>query len=202
MTSPKILTEQTTTIATLNELIAGLVHGLVRHPEHVLITHSIHGALVAFVIRTHPEDVRRLVGARGKHLKAITSLAEEFALRHELEAHLVIDEKNPPSQPGSLKTGVFGTSDRMTEESLEKLLFNTVKPFADDTHYLEVTTASVGPTKILEVKIPTQFYLCVYGKASQFDYGVDGHVIGAIKNIFDGISKNQGMLIRITLTRV
>ena len=35
----------------------------------------------------------------------------------------------------------------------------------------------------------------------EFDYGMDGNLIGAIKNIFAGIGKDNGRVVRIVITK-
>jgi hypothetical protein len=65
-----------------------------------------------------------------------------------------------------------------------------------------ITTKEVGTMVIAEVRIRAADYPLLYGKDATFDYGTDGHIIGAIKNFFDGVAKNHGRVIRIAVKKI
>jgi hypothetical protein len=65
-----------------------------------------------------------------------------------------------------------------------------------------VIVSDIGMTALIEIRIASSDYPSLYGRPAEFDYGTDGHLIGGIKNFFDGIAKNRGKTIRITVSKV
>ena len=60
------------------EIITDLVKNLVNKPDAVTVSRQLVGQLVAVAITPHQEDVRLVVGSKGKHFKALEALLAEL----------------------------------------------------------------------------------------------------------------------------
>ena len=197
----KTISNDTDLVRTLNDTLLSLVRAVVTKPDAVSITQSIHGPLVAMVIKTHPDDIPRVIGAKGKHFRALEAIIASLARQINRETHLAIDDKGRvPGSPTS-KAPSFNTPKDMAP--VEKLLKNTVSMFMDSPDSVEVIRTDIPPgTTIFEVRVKDANIAAITGPMVNFDYGPDGAVIGSIKNLFDGIGKNHGRLIRVVLNKI
>lgn len=187
----------------IEEILTDLVKNVVRNPDGVKVSSLVKGPLAAFVIKTDQEDVRRVVGQRGKHIRALQAIVTEAVRRYNLEAHVAIDEKTPQiPATAAPKAPVLGKYDPKRFRDVKDLLRRVVGLFVEHQKSLSVSEASISQTSIFEVKLKKEDYPSVYGRETQFDYGTDGIIIGSIKNIFDGIGKNNGRFIKIVFNQV
>jgi len=192
--------KDTDLVSTLNETLLSLVRAVVTKPEAVSIAQSIHGPLVAMVIKTAPEDRPRVIGAKGKHFRALEAIIASLARQINRETHLAIDESAPRQMTSPSKAQSFNTPKDMAP--VEKLLKNTVSMFMDSPDSVQVVRTDIGTTTIFEVRVKEENIAAITGPIANFDYGSDGLVIGSIKNLFDGIGKNHGRLIRVVLNKI
>jgi predicted RNA-binding protein YlqC (UPF0109 family) len=81
------------------------------------------------------------------------------------------------------------------------LMRRVLVPFLDHPKELELNVTTMGNTAFIQVTVHSEDYANVYGTDADFSYGRDGNLIGAIKNIFDGIGKNHGRIVRVVLNR-
>ena len=190
-----------TLIAPIAEILKELVQGVVTMPAAVSVKSSCHGNLVALQVKTDPDDVRRVIGAKGKHFKALETIVRTLSLMIQREAHLAVDDKGPPA-PGVTAQKSFALGKTRDFSHVSKLLERTCAMFASNPNDVSVVSTDMGTTAIFEVKVKADSYAAVYGAPANFEYGPDGATIGAIKNIFDGIGKNHGRVIRIALTKL
>jgi len=174
----------------------------VTYPERVTVQSSIHGPLVAFVIKTEQIDVRRVIGSKGKHFKAMEVITQSLMRLMDREAHLTVDEKGPPSVMPQNKPFSLGSQRPDSIRNVVDLLRRVIGPFLQIPEAMEVIPTNLGTTTILELRVKESDYPLIYGVDTVFDYGPDGNLIGSIKNIFDGIGKNNGRIIRITVNRI
>lgn len=181
-------------------ILTDIVKAVVRRPDAVKVTQSVHGPIAAFVIKTDQEDVRRVIGQKGKHFKAMSIIIDHMAKRHGFEGHLVVDEKGPPVLPPTIKAFSYSSYDPAKFETVRSLLFRIFQQFATDHSKLGVVMSEVGSTVVFQVNVAREDYQLVYGPEMMFEYGRDGAIIGSIKNLFDGIGKNHGRIIRIAAT--
>lgn len=56
-----------------------VVSGLVQHPEAVSVTAERRGDATVFELRTHPDDVGKIIGRRGMTIGAIRTLIQAGA---------------------------------------------------------------------------------------------------------------------------
>jgi len=186
-------------IAYLNDMLLSLVRGVVVKPKEVSITQSVHGPLVAFIIKTAPDDIPRVIGAKGKHFRALEAIIGNLAKQINRESHISIDESGPRNVTGGAKALSFSQPKDMAP--VEALLKKTVEMFMDRPDSAKVIRTDIGNTTIFEVRVNEDNLDKITGAPSRFDYGEDGIVIGSIKNLFDGIGKNHGRLIRVVLSK-
>lgn len=189
----------------VTDVLTDIVKSVVKDPAKAGVKSMVHGALVAFVIKVDQEDVRRVVGKQGKHFKAISLLASEAMRLLGSEAHVAIDEKTPPrSELGSLNE-VYGFGDYggvKKFKNLSLLIKRTVAMFCEDKDKVTVKVADIALTSLLDVTVTKADYPNVYGKTIDLDGNPDGHIINAVKNIFDGIGKNNGRVIKIVVRSI
>lgn len=184
----------------ISKLLEQLVKAVVQKPEAVKIKHSTHGPLAAFVISTDPGDVRRVIGAKGKHFKALKLIISSLTSLIGREAHIEVEDKGPPIGESPMRTSAFVKPRDLAP--VEKLLNKTISMFLDQPGACTISTTEVGTTMIFEVKVNSEAnHARIYGPLMSFEYGADGAIIGSIKNLFDGIGKNHGRLIRIVLSQ-
>ena len=184
----------------LESVITDLVESIVGAPDQVAVTGHVVGALVTFSVKTKQDDVRRVIGQKGKHFKAINIIAAEAGRRFGMEAHVAIDEELPASPVPTVKGFALGGYNEKKFKGVEALLRRVISLFV--TYDVTITTKEIGTTVMAEVRIRAADYPLLYGKNETFDYGTDGHIIGAIKNFFDGVAKNHGRVIRIAVKEI
>jgi predicted RNA-binding protein YlqC (UPF0109 family) len=189
-------------ISEIEGVITELIRAVVRNPDGVKISHVEQGPLVAYVIKTDQPDVSRVLGKQGKHFKAMEVIVAEALRLIGRESHLVIDEKSPPLAPQSQKNFTFGTYNAKKFKSVKELLKRVATLYVRSPKDVDVITNDVGNTTLVELKINAADYPAIYGRDVAFEYGTDGHLLGAIKNFFDGIGKNNGRVIRIVVNKV
>ena len=73
------VTEIEAPLKEITEIAHDLVANLVSNPRAVRITPNMHGPLAAFSIKTEQVDVRRVLGAKGRHFRAIRVLEQFLA---------------------------------------------------------------------------------------------------------------------------
>jgi len=190
---------ETNEIIEIRSILTALVMSIVTHPENVKVESSEHGPLVAFRIRTEQEDVRRVIGTRGKHYKALEGIAASLCKLIDRESHIIVDDKGPPPNVAPVKGFVYSRVDTQKFDKVQPLLRRVISPFLLNPDSMDIDSSEIGTTTIFVVKVKAEDYPQVYGPEIQFDYGTDGAIIGAIKNIFDGIGKNHGRIIRVVL---
>jgi predicted RNA-binding protein YlqC (UPF0109 family) len=188
-------------VAELQGVLTDLVKCAVTKPEAVKVKHSVHGNLVAFFIETEQVDVKRVLGSKGKHFKALESIMRTLAKISDRETLLTIKDDGPPP-PGSQGQRQFSPPVQGSKmfERVPALLKRIIGLYLETEP--QVVVADFGQTAILEIKIKDGEKHYITGPDADFEYGRDGLIIGSIKNIFDGIGKNHGKVLKITVTEV
>lgn len=195
-------TKDKTQIAELHENIIELVKGVVRNPDEVSVSRKDFSSLLALTIKAAQDDVRRVLGSRGKHFKALDTICHEAMKSTGLELQLIIDEQPGFQNPNtSERAKSFGRNEREKLQGIDALLQRVVALLVSNPSKLSVTSTEIGSTIILELFVAEEDFPLVYGKPIEFDYGIDGHLIGAIKHYFDSIGKNNGQVVRIVLNK-
>jgi predicted RNA-binding protein YlqC (UPF0109 family) len=184
------------------DILSDLVKSVVRNPDSVKISHVARGPLVAFAIKTDQDDVRRVIGQRGKHFRALETICKEGCRSIGVEAHIAIDEDGRNIPQPAAKGFVLGDFSARKFKNVKELLKRSCSLFLDPKSSVAVAETPVANMMILEIKIKKSDYPLLYGRDAAFDYGTDGHIIGAIKNFFDGIGKNNGRIIKIGITQL
>jgi predicted RNA-binding protein YlqC (UPF0109 family) len=196
-------TSETELIDEIEDVVSDLIKSVVRNPDGAKVTKLHRGQLLALAIRVDQEDVRRVIGQRGKHFKAVETIVREAARVAGLEGHVAIDEKSPPTsavdQPKSFALGQYSAK---KFKNVKELLRRSVMLVVANKSAVAVTETPMATTTFLEIKVKKEDYPALYGKDAPFDYGTDGHIIGALKNFFDAIGKNNGRVIKIIVQQV
>lgn len=202
-TEPKPIPE----IAEIQAVLLDLVKSAVTKPESARVSNAVVGNSVTFAIKTDPLDGGRVIGSKGKHFKALEVIVKESVRKlgpaPGAVGHLSIDEK--PFKAGGAageKISALGDYSAKRFKNVPELLMRLVSVLVDDPSKVDVTVTNLGLTSIMEVKVAAADYDAVYGKPVVFDLETDGHVIGSIKNLFDGIGKNNGKIIKLVVTPI
>lgn len=190
--------------AEIGDLLLQLIKAVVTIPNAVTVKHSSIGPLAVFVIKSHPSDVRRIIGGQGKRIRAFTEIVNSLARQIGREAQLTIDESCNGQSFQMQRSSPFADAQTKDFSAITALLTRTVTMFADSPRSVQVIYTAPEGTNIavFEVKVKMGSYAAIYGQPGNFDYGPDGSTIGSIKNIFDGIGKNHGRVVRIVMTNM
>ena len=90
----------------MKELVEEIAKALVDHPEDVRVT-VVEGAQMSVIeIRTHPEDLGKVIGRQGHTINAMRTLlaAASARLKKRISVDVIQDEK-PGSVSGSEAAG-------------------------------------------------------------------------------------------------
>jgi predicted RNA-binding protein YlqC (UPF0109 family) len=190
-------------VAEIHDVTTDLVRSVVRNPDRVNLIRKDVSQLVAFSIKTDQDDVRRVVGARGKHFRALETIVGAMLKRAGRDSHVAIDESPNAAVSVLKKEGALGGFNARQFKDASKLLKRVVVQCVHEPERVEVTSTDVGATSILEIKIKTSDFDALRGEREvDFDYGPDGDLIGSIKNLFDGIGKNNGRVLKLVVTKI
>lgn len=188
----------------VKSLLEALVKAVVTSPDKASVHHSVHGSLIAFGIEVDREDVRRVIGAKGKHVKALTIIAKTLCESVGMTADLtVIEDEAPPAKTDvAERVNPLVGGKNKDFSRVKALLERTVTSIANSPSDVSVTERPLGMNKhILEIIANEPAYRRLYGTTTQFEYGEDGLILGSIKNIFDAIAKNHGKLLMTVMTK-
>ena len=200
MNNPKPDTDKLTAS---REVLADIIKSIVRRPEMVSVTKSVIGTLAVLVIKTSPDDAGRLMGKGGKHFKSMTLLFGRIFNRDGLQVKLVYDEKSPPLQTISHKSGSpFGSHDAKAFKDCESIMLRFIKLLTSEPEKAAVSIHDFNLTAIFEIKIAGSDYENVYGPEVGTSFGPVGQGLDAIKSILDGVGKNYGRATEVVLTKV
>jgi hypothetical protein len=64
----------------VKHLIEFLINHLVKHPEQVTIEEDIQGYTKVYTIYAHTDDIGRIIGHKGRTIKAIRNIAKIVAI--------------------------------------------------------------------------------------------------------------------------
>ena len=183
----------------LTDVLAELVKCAVTKPESVKVVSSVHGPLIALLIKTEQHDVKRVLGTKGKHFRALEVIMRTLAAQVNCEIHLKIEDKGPPppvTPPPFRALPAPEVAARLWHR-VPALLARIIGMYVHSEPSLDVS--EFEGTTIIQIKVSQQERHLIWGPEADFDYGRDGIIIGSIKNIFDGIGKNHGKQIRIVV---
>jgi predicted RNA-binding protein YlqC (UPF0109 family) len=195
-------TKESAKLEAVAAILTDTIKAVVKRPEFVQVKMQAHGPLVAFVIKTDKDDVRLVIGRGGKHFKALTVAVNAMVRSEQVEAQIIIDEKNPPVMPTAVKTTPLGALDMKKFSSCGPLLHRIVEQIVVNKDVLKVKSTDYQTTAIFEVTVKNEDFPLIYGAEIATETGTSGMVIEALKNIFDGVGKNYGRVIRIAVSRV
>lgn len=186
--------------AEIAEILNDFVRKMVLNPKAVQITTTVRSSFALFTIKTDQADARRVIGSGGRHFMALETIAGALARRISMEARLVLDEQFQPFALPTVKAAWLATSNAEAPCNLKELLTRTLMPFVEDVDAFEVIDTDLGKTTLVEINVTAADYPAIYGAEVMFGYGLDGRLIGSIKNLVDGIGKNHGKLVHVVIS--
>jgi hypothetical protein len=83
---------------------------LVDHSSEVTIQTEAADEGATFIIRAHPEDVGKIIGAQGRNARALRTLVSAIGRKQQRRFNLVIDEGGTGNRPSSQGTNVISIS--------------------------------------------------------------------------------------------
>jgi len=182
-------------------LLSDLVKAVVKQPEKVVIKHTAHGPLDAFGVKVDPDDIRRVIGAKGKHFKALQHIAICACKMLNREGFIAVEEETVQRPPAQTSERVFVLNQGRSFAPVRGLLERAIGVFVPNPKDFTIEETSMGTTHIFHVRANASAFNSLTGETAIFDYGPDGVNIGAIKNLFDAISKNHGKIVKIILSK-
>lgn len=77
----------------IHEFLTYIVRELVEHPEDVSIVREEQDGVHRFLIQLHDDDSGWVIGRGGKTIRAIRSLVNAAAQKHEIRAEVIVLER-------------------------------------------------------------------------------------------------------------
>jgi len=185
----------------IHNLAVDLVKAVVKNPSSVVVEHSIHGNLDAFAVRVDPDDVRRVIGSRGKHFKSLQHVIVSACKALGREGFFAVKE-DVMVRPVPTLSRVFPLDSGRPFDPVRGLLERVIGVFLSNPKDFSIVDKDFGSGHLFEIKVNSATYPQIMGETIVFDYGPDGANIGMIKNLFDAIGKNHGKLVKIVLTKI
>lgn len=187
----------------INTLLTDLVKSLVAMPDAVSVTYHVHGDEVTFGIKPQQADVRFVNGKGGKHIKAINVIVAAMLEPSGRRADVRLLEDNPHGIRSAI-TSPFSAFDPKKLDRARQLLEELIWVFVEKDDALRVTVKKIFDKAFMEIFVAPEDYPNVYGKPMKFElepgnFVDDGHLIGSIKSIFDGVGKRCGCKFQIDL---
>lgn len=196
------MNNESESIRELHSLVEALVKAVVKHPDEVKLRNSVHGQLAVFGAEVAQDDVRRVIGAKGKHVKALQVIVKSLCDVINKEGEFaVVEERTTPPAPSAGPSRQFPLLAGRDFKPVKALLERTCKAIANSPNDVEVIETPMGQRHIFEIKANASAYHRLFGPTVTYEYGEDGLILGSIKNLFDAIGKNHGKLVMIVMTK-
>jgi hypothetical protein len=74
------------------QLLLRMTYALVDHPGAVAIRTEAGDEGATFIIRAHPDDVGKIIGAQGRNARALRTIVSAIGRKQQRRFNLVIDE--------------------------------------------------------------------------------------------------------------
>ena len=74
------------------ELVKTIVKALVEHPEKVHVTEQVQEREIRFRLTVHPEDIRHVIGRRGRTIQAIRTVIAAAVAHPGRRIHLEVHD--------------------------------------------------------------------------------------------------------------
>jgi len=184
----------------IHEVLTDLLKSIVKRPDMVNLDLLVKGPLVALSFRVDQPDVPRIIGKQGRRLKSLETLAREALRRDGFEVLVSVDEKTN-ERFGTPRVHTIGSYNPSGLKDAKSLLEDLLTAMNDGAGKFTVEMSNIGTMMIFEIKATPPAYQAIYGSPVEEEFAVDGHIIRAIKNVFDGIGKTNGRIIRIVLAK-
>lgn len=81
----------------MKETLLFILQHIVDHPEDIVVEDIIEGDRTIYVIHTHPEDMGKVIGKKGRIIMAIRDLIKIIATKHKVFADVEIAENQEES---------------------------------------------------------------------------------------------------------
>jgi predicted RNA-binding protein YlqC (UPF0109 family) len=77
----------------MKKLLEYLVTSIVSYPDEVKIQENQEGDFVNLSLKTHPDDIKIIIGRQGRTIRAIRNLIRTKAAKQGKKVNLIIEEK-------------------------------------------------------------------------------------------------------------
>jgi len=78
----------------MKKLLEFLITSIVGHPNKVKIQENQEGDFVNLSLKTHPDDIKIIIGREGRTIRAIRNLIRTKAAKQGKKVNLIIEEKS------------------------------------------------------------------------------------------------------------
>jgi len=187
----------------MNSVMTEVVKRLVvSSPATVKVTNIVIGPSITLSIYADKADRGRILGSQGKRIRALATMTAAWANALGREGGVILDEKTiPAASLTPTRTSTFGI-DAKSFDGTKELLKRIVTLLCVDKDEVEIVQQDAGMTSFFEIRVTPEDYPAVFGpREIPSDFGVDGNVMDALKNIFDGIGKNSGHIAKLVLNQ-
>jgi uncharacterized protein len=97
--------------ASVYRLLFRMICALVDYPSEVTIQTEASNDGATFIIRAHPEDVGKIIGAQGRNARSLRTLVSAIGRKQQCRFNVVIDEGATGNRSSSQGTGVISRTE-------------------------------------------------------------------------------------------
>ena len=82
----------------MKKLAQSLLNLIVAHPGKVKVKQKEEDGLLTLIVRVSPEDIGKVIGKKGRTIKALTALVRVKAIKEGKRVNVELQEYNPVTQ--------------------------------------------------------------------------------------------------------
>lgn len=79
----------------MKKLLEFLVKSIVPHPKDVVVTKKEENGFVTFQVKAHPDDLKIIIGKKGRTIKALRELVRIKAFQEKKRVDIQVGEQKP-----------------------------------------------------------------------------------------------------------
>lgn len=100
----------------MKDLLEYIVPQIVNHPDEVEINKNEQDGIVYLTIKTHPDDIGRVIGKNGRIINSLRHIAYIIAIKNDVKVNIDIADSKPKAQSSESESEVEANS---TDNELE-----------------------------------------------------------------------------------